>query len=401
MGYISWWGRGRAIMISRRCATSPLLLLLSLSHVYTQNSESDYSYASYTPDGQMSSEQLVEYLNDNEYNYNYNSDDGGESEYVEVDPNDINFANDLAEYYENSYASDVYMDSSDYEASPDGDDIDGERRLPPKRRKKKPPPKRRPQQPKRPPPRPTRAPTPVDRKQFIHVRNPIQAIIAFGKAMTENGATSAEMIGSDGPMGNRALLPGTAADENDPLRNLEHTVFRFIDRSGVDHTFTEPEIIELQNYGCWCPKLLREKESDALMGRPLDGLDLACREWFRCRRCSSLDPYYCNIHKDYDYDLEFFNVGGRLSCESLVDAGSPCEYYNCLCDAQMVINMMEKIGELDPLKVGIDNDQCVRKEREGGGSTIDSCCGAFPFAKPYASGEEICIDNEIVDLYTI
>ena len=161
--------------------------------------------------------------------------------------------------------------------------------------------------------------------------------------------------------------------------------------------FTAIMLINLQQYGCWCPKLLMEKSSDALMGHPIDGLDKVCRDWFRCKRCASLEPYYCPIKKDYSYDVTHFNNAGAISCENIID--DDCAYYNCLCDSEMALDIVANIGLLDVQNIGIDVEDCVRPENVGG-HVIDSCCvdGDFPFVKPYSSDDQICVAGQVKDL---
>ena len=58
---------------------------------------------------------------------------------------------------------------------------------------------------------------------------------------------------------------------------------------------TVQKILELQNYGCWCPKLVKEKKSDALCGETVDVIDGYCHDWARCKKCTTLHPYYSKI----------------------------------------------------------------------------------------------------------
>ena len=162
-----------------------------------------------------------------------------------------------------------------------------------------------------------------------------------------------------------------------------------------NYTFQELEIINLQNYGCWCPKLLRERCDSALMGRPIDDLDRVCRDWFRCKRCASLAPYHCPIKKDYVYDVTHFNSAGAISCEAIKD--DSCAYYNCLCDSDMVLDIISNIGMLNVTGIGVDVEECVRGD-DWGGHVIDSCCGEFPNVTPYSSEKFICVDGKVHDL---
>ena len=170
-----------------------------------------------------------------------------------------------------------------------------------------------------------------------------------------------------------------------------------LSRTGIDHEFTGIEVINLQNYGCWCPKLLREKMSDALMGHPLDGLDRVCRDWWRCKRCASLAPYHCPIKKDYVYDVTHFNNAGAISCEGVQN--DDCAYYNCLCDSEMALDIVANINMLNVTNIGVDPEDCVRPENIGG-HVIDSCCvnEDFPDARPYSSDRFICVDGQVKDL---
>lgn len=175
----------------------------------------------------------------------------------------------------------------------------------------------------------------------------------------------------------------------------ENLKFQSVARTGVDHEFTGVEIIELQNYGCWCPKLLREKWTDALMGVPIDGLDKICRDWWRCKRCTSLDPYHCPMKMDYVYDVTHFNNAGALSCEGIED---DCTYYNCLCDQDMALNIVSNMHLLNVTWIGVEPEECVRTDVVGG-VEIDSCCGdTFPNVTPYGSAQYICVDGEVHDM---
>ena len=98
-----------------------------------------------------------------------------------------------------------------------------------------------------------------------------------------------------------------------------------------------------------------------------------------------MHPHNCpNPYEgSYDYEISFFKNAGVLSCDALLqnEQIDQCDYLNCLCDAEMAVQLITNLDKMNHTFIGIDPDLCIQKE--GGGFQPDGCCGDFPHPKTY------------------
>merc|ERR1712178_348079 len=133
------------------------------------------------------------------------------------------------------------------------------------------------------------------------------------------------------------------------------------------------------------------------------GIDGYCHSWARCKKCLTMHPHNCpNPYEgSYDYEISFFKNAGVLSCDALLqdDIIDQCDYLNCLCDAEMAVQLITNLDKMNHAFIGIDPDLCVA--REGGGYTPDGCCGDFPHPKTYSRLSHECVDGKLEKIYGV
>ena len=71
---------------------------------------------------------------------------------------------------------------------------------------------------------------------------------------------------------------------------------------------------KLLDYGCWCQ--IRNQSGGFFTGHgtPVDALDLACKSWYQCKACTTIDFSACSPRAGYQID--FHPITQRIDCTS-------------------------------------------------------------------------------------
>lgn len=176
-------------------------------------------------------------------------------------------------------------------------------------------------------------------------------------------------------------------------------------------------INKVNQYGCHCwPS--ETKEHLTGQGKPLDEIDSACWELRQCHKCISInyvegetrpdgcDPvttkYKAKISRDE-------NNGLAITCSNQLNGkknnNGDCKRSLCECDKAFAASFADSFAtwSADVWKLEESqtyNDMC---QRPNGGqqrllnSGPDSCCGTYPYVKPFNSATHSCIDNVVTN----
>lgn len=151
----------------------------------------------------------------------------------------------------------------------------------------------------------------------------------------------------------------------------------------------------IQNYGCHC--FPENSRSLIGYGNPVDALDQACQDLYRCYKCISLEGGDCDTDTGrYKYRI---NRKNEIVCRN-----SGCKQQQCLCDAEFAVNVGrvwndETFNFYFWENKNNKNDIFSREEtciKNDGGIEADGCCGSVPFWVPYnKQTNECCYGNEL------
>ena len=84
------------------------------------------------------------------------------------------------------------------------------------------------------------------------------------------------------------------------------------------------------SYGCWCNFYTDRHHVEKGLGRPLDGIDLACHHWQQCHQCTKMDDMDC-VPLLVEYDLSitatknsYGLINQKVSCEGSESGCAKC-----------------------------------------------------------------------------
>lgn len=152
----------------------------------------------------------------------------------------------------------------------------------------------------------------------------------------------------------------------------------------------------VQNYGCHCfPGMTRIAGGQ---GAPVDMLDSACQDLFRCHRCvQMMDAGDCDTaFGKYKFSID---ANGNIDCSQNTD----CKLNQCLCDAEFAENLGTFWNDKDyntyfwlakknvKRHTVFDYETTCRNSQAN--NTPDSCCGTAQFRRPYSSDVMQCCDD--------
>ena len=153
------------------------------------------------------------------------------------------------------------------------------------------------------------------------------------------------------------------------------------------------------SYGCWCNFYADRHHVAKGLGRPLDGIDLACHHWQQCHQCTKMDDMDC-VPLLVEYDLSitatknsYGLINQKVSCEG---SESGCAKWNCQCDANFAEQIVELVarGQFDAANSHSSEDFDSSRVCEWNGvyETHDECCGDYPKRFPFSTdyGNRAC-----------
>jgi len=164
--------------------------------------------------------------------------------------------------------------------------------------------------------------------------------------------------------------------------------------------FSSAFLKDVENYGCWCSF----NENYGGKGQPVDSIDATCRTLANAYDCAIMDGddelTECTPWEVIYFSPPIFAIGDTESlitqCEGLnADRGS-CGIRACIIENQFVLDSFDALQEGGVVpdyqhENGFDKKgDCPVKP--GDGDTERSCCGYYPFRRPFksGSGERAC-----------
>ena len=177
---------------------------------------------------------------------------------------------------------------------------------------------------------------------------------------------------------------------------------------------------KLLDYGCWCQ--IRNQSGGFFTGHgtPVDALDLACKSWYQCKACTTIDFSACSPRAGYQID--FHPITQRIDCTSnssecsvriLLKFRSEKKYFfqekNCQCDEQLAYtlsNLASTVYNDDYHNFDHLNEcRASTGSGSGGNAGVDNarveCCGNYPNRFTYSSesGLRSCCDSVTFDIF--
>ena len=92
------------------------------------------------------------------------------------------------------------------------------------------------------------------------------------------------------------------------------------------------DFADMLQFGCWLQLLNPEMWEISNKGEPVNELDRAGRQWYKCHQCTSIDEPHCmGINQNYGQPV--YNKGSS----SYTCPGQPntCDHNACSCDVQL------------------------------------------------------------------
>ena len=138
-------------------------------------------------------------------------------------------------------------------------------------------------------------------------------------------------------------------------------IYNELDNS-TDYHNLEYFVEKYSNYGCYCFHNIEGNAffKDNLGGGAVDSTDEVCMKWYRCDKCTKLDPafnsrgekcddqsfYHCSgsIVQEHDDEGNWYEVDRFVEC---TDPIGTCERSKCECDIFLVNEMAERIKTAD------------------------------------------------------
>ena len=135
-------------------------------------------------------------------------------------------------------------------------------------------------------------------------------------------------------------------------------------------------------------------------GEPVNALDQACRRWYKCNQCTTIDESSCSGISEV-YGSPIFDQSSKsYSCPGT--SGS-CGHHSCQCDvalAQDLSDLSEEYSdEYHNVKGYFDHTSQCYAGGNAGPRTIDQCCGEYPNRFPFSSenGNLGCCNGKTFD----
>ena len=127
------------------------------------------------------------------------------------------------------------------------------------------------------------------------------------------------------------------------------------------------------------------------MGRPLDEVDSICKNFSQCQKCNKMST--CSGSFFESYQISFNPVTDTYTCQS----SSECASDSCACAGEMGIQLARALIDhgnmLEAAHNSVDASACVRGT---GLVSNDACCGNVPFATPYSSSSNTCVNGQVI-----
>merc|ERR1712110_500659 len=143
------------------------------------------------------------------------------------------------------------------------------------------------------------------------------------------------------------------------------------------------------SHGCHCSKISDHHDQGyTLGGRPVDDIDLICKDWFAARNCIRKNGGIC-----YEKDESFYSVTSGF-CEN--DNGNACTVSTCSIDVFYVNLLKDSISKRQDW---VDSPDCF--PGSVGIQVKDACCGSWPNLQLYAQAVSKCVDGHVSPIETI
>jgi len=164
--------------------------------------------------------------------------------------------------------------------------------------------------------------------------------------------------------------------------------------NGTTRGFSSSFLNDVEDYGCWCSF----NENHGGKGQAVDQLDATCKSLSNAYECAVMDSEEvgdsCTPYSVVYFSPPIFAIDDTeslvIQCEGLNAAMSPCAIRACIIENQFVLDSFEALqnGGVIPeyqRSNGFDpkNDCPVSP---GLGEVERSCCGHYPFRRPFKSG---------------
>jgi len=189
------------------------------------------------------------------------------------------------------------------------------------------------------------------------------------------------------------ILSSVTAEVDDPSPLLDARSFRSnADKIesilqfhlNFEYGFGAYSAADLLSYGCWC-----DLENPHRHGKPVDDVDKLCHKHFRCHRCVSMDSSYA-CSPNVQYELTFDTATQSHFCAA--SNTDLCEMEACLCDLELITQMVRQAPTYDSYQVIDDYNTPVCESPDSPSFPVDSCCGEYPERFPFSqvSGKGCC-----------
>jgi len=158
--------------------------------------------------------------------------------------------------------------------------------------------------------------------------------------------------------------------------------------------FSSAFLKDVEDYGCWCSF----NDNYGGKGLPVDGIDTVCKTLAQAYDCAIMDGEdegeLCVPYEAFYVAPSIFSIGDTdalvLQCEGLNAGKTKCEIRSCIIENQFVLDSFQALQGtgVNPAfsrSAGFDTKAgCPVKA--GDGDVDRSCCGYYPFRRPFKSG---------------
>lgn len=189
-----------------------------------------------------------------------------------------------------------------------------------------------------------------------------------------------------------AQKKGKSMDNRDNVENMLNKLLK-VNKLNFDTS-------QLLQFGCWLQLANEDAWIVSNKGDPVNELDAAGRQWYKCHQCTSVDESHCmGISQNYGSPV-YDKKTKSFSCP-----GQPntCDYNACSCDVQLAEDLSSLVdyyydefnsetGIFDP------KQKCLAATGNGAGMA-DQCCGNYPLRFPFHSdnGKRGCCNGKTFD----
>ena len=169
----------------------------------------------------------------------------------------------------------------------------------------------------------------------------------------------------------------------------------------------------INNYGCHC-WTKAGTEHIGYKGKPLDGIDRACRALKSCHACIEIDHSNCDpITTKYRARVQKNTMGITITCTNTLNHkktnNGQCKHDLCECDKRFAEAVAESWDEWDQKNHNLDaqglfDRACVTGGGSNGAQRLlnsdgppNQCCGTtYPDMKPFNTASHQCTSDKLV-----